>query len=70
MTTTTNTIRINVYRTAGEWYAARWINDEYDGCDELSCDGDASEEEAIECAKTMPLGVAGERTVRRVDDVA
>lgn len=68
-TETTETIKINVYRCAGEWYGARWIGGEYDGCDELPCDSDASEEEAIECARTMPLAARGSRDVRRVEDV-
>jgi hypothetical protein len=62
-------IQINIYRSGGEWYGARWIDGEYDGCDELDVPGDASEDEARLCAETMPLLVAGPREIRRVDDV-
>ena len=63
-------IQINIYRSGGEWFGARWTDGEYDGCDELPCDGDASETEATECARTMPLNVQGERNVTRVADVS
>lgn len=61
-------IRINVYQSGGEWFGARWIDGEYDGCDALEIDGDASEEEAIAHAESMPLIVQGLRTVERVED--
>ena len=67
--TTTHSITINIYRTAGEWYAARWIDGEYDGCDAIDCDSDASDAEAIECAKEMPLNVGGSREICRVNDM-
>jgi hypothetical protein len=60
--------QINIYRAENQWFAARWIAREYDGCDELDCDNDASEAEARVYAETMPLAVDGERTVTRVDD--
>ncbi len=63
-------IQINVYRSGGEWYAARWIGGEYDGCDELDVSDDASDDEAMAEARTMALAVEGERTVSRVEDVA
>ena len=62
-------VRINVYRSGGQWFEARWIGDEYDGCDALDVDGDASEAEAMETARTMRLAAAGERTVVRVHDL-
>jgi len=62
-------IQINVYRDGGEWFAARWIDGEYDSCDALPVASDASETEAMEAAREMPLIVEGERVVRRVDDV-
>jgi hypothetical protein len=58
------TIEIYVYRTGGEWFGARWIDGEYDGCDELPCDGEVSWDDALACAETMPLVVDGERVVR------
>lgn len=64
------TIKINVYRDGGEWFGARWIDGEYDGCDSLDIAEGATEAEAIEAARNMPLNVKGERTVSRVDDVA
>jgi len=62
-------IRINVYRDGGAWYGARWVDGEYDGCDALPVPPDASETEAMEAAREMPLIVEGERDIRRVDDV-
>ena len=65
------TIKINVYKAAGEWFGARWIGDEYDGCDPLGIDSEASDAEAIAFAALMPLSKADEtpRTVQRVADV-
>lgn len=65
-----SSIQINIYRSAGVWYGALWINGEYDSCDELPCDDDASEAAAIECAEQMPLTVDGARIVTRVADVS
>ncbi len=62
-------IKINVYRDGGEWFGARWVDGEYDGCDELPCAADASEQEAIAVASLMPLNHAGPREVNRVQDV-
>ena len=64
-----STIKINVYRDGGEWFGARWIDGEYDGCDSLDIDDNSSESEAIEAAETMSLSVSGDRTVRKVDDI-
>lgn len=61
-------ITINIYRTAGAWYGARWIDGEYDGCDELPVEGDASEAEARAAALTTPLTASGDRAVTRVRD--
>ena len=63
------TVKINVYRDGGEWYAARWIGGEYDGCDTLEIDATASEAEALDAAHAMALRVGGPRDVRRVPDV-
>lgn len=63
-------IEIKIYRSAGEWFGARTIDGEYDGCDALDCGGDASESDARAEAESMPLAVDGERVVRRVADVA
>lgn len=68
--TVTSSIQINVYRSGGEWFGSRWIGGEYDGCDELPCDGDASEAEALACAMLMQLSADGERRVTRVADVS
>lgn len=62
-------IKINVFRDGSEWFGARWIDGEYDGCDSLEIADDASEAQAIEAAKTMPLSVSGERTINRVEDI-
>lgn len=59
-------IKINIYRDGSAWFGARWIDGDYDGCDELPCDGDVSAAEAIECAEQMPLAASGDRTVTRV----
>ncbi|HET9045068.1 MAG TPA: hypothetical protein VFN70_18060 [Burkholderiales bacterium] len=59
------TIKINVYRSGGEWFGARWIGGEYDGCDALDA---STEEEALEEARTMPLATQGEREINRVAD--
>ena len=64
----TVSIKINVFRDGGEWFGARWIDGEYDGCDSLDIADDATEAEAIEAARTMPLSIDGERTVARVED--
>lgn len=61
-------ITINVYRSGGEWFGARWFDREYDGCDPLDCDSDADDDEAIECAREMRLSVDGPREVNRVAD--
>lgn len=61
-------IEINVYRAVGEWYGARWIDGEYDGCDALEIPDDASAEAAVEHALEMPLRCMGERSVRVVED--
>lgn len=63
------TITINVYRDGSAWFGARWIGDEYDGCDELPVDEDATEAEAMAAAKTMPLCISGQRVVVKVDDI-
>ena len=68
MTPTANTILINVFRDGGVWFGARWIDGQYDGCDRLNVGNDASDDEAIEAVRTMPLLVEGPRVVRRVDD--
>lgn len=63
------TIEINVYKSGGVWFGARFIGGEYDGCDELGCEDDCTDNEALAVARKMPLMAVGERTVRRVDDV-
>lgn len=63
-----NRIRITVYRIDNAWYHSRWVNDEWDGADELDIPDDASTDEAIQAARDMPLRTAGERDVRRVPD--
>lgn len=69
-TTTCCRIEINVYRADGEWYGARWIDGEYDGCDRLDVEGGAPESAALEAARIMPLLAHGDRIVRRVSDAA
>lgn len=63
------TIKINVFRDGTEWFGARWIDGEYDGCDSLEISNDASDAEAIEAAQNLQLTVPGERNVTRVDDI-
>lgn len=63
------TIKINVYRDGGTWYGARWVGEEYDGCDPLDIDDDAPAEVAIRAAMDMPLIIEGDRIVAVVDDV-
>lgn len=63
------TIKINVFRDGTEWFCARWIDGEYDGCDSLEISNDASDAEAIEAAQNLLLTVPGERNVTRVDDI-
>ena len=62
-------IKINVFRDGSEWFGARWIDGEYDGCDPLEIDDSASESDAIQAARDMPLTVSGERIVTKVDDI-
>lgn len=62
-------IKINVYRAGGKWFGARWIDGEYDGCDEIDIATDATTIEAIQAASDMPLSVAGERVVVRAVDL-
>lgn len=62
-------IKINVFRDGTEWFCARWIDGEYDGCDSLEISNDASDAEAIEAAQNLLLTVPGERNVTRVDDI-
>ena len=62
-------IKINVYRAGDVWFGARWINGEYDGCDELGIPDESRDVQAIERAHSMPLAVEGARFVSRVDDV-
>ncbi len=59
---------INIYRAGGRWFGARWIDGEYDGCDELDVADGASEEVALDEARGMPLLVRGERQINRVAD--
>lgn len=66
-------IQINIYDLAGNWYAARWFGDDFDGCDPLEVRRGASEATATRAAMRMPLvGVdgkpySGRRVVRRVN---
>lgn len=48
-------IKINVYQSKGEWFGARWIDGEYDGCDGLVLAEGATAAEAVAYAATMPL---------------
>lgn len=64
-----STIKINVYRDGSTWFGARWIDDEYDGCDALGISDGVSEQQAIEHARTMPLNTSGERIVTKVEDM-
>ena len=62
-------IVINIYREDGRWFGARWINGEFDGCDELDeVEDGAPEAVALEAAREMPLLVLGERQINRVAD--
>ncbi len=45
----TKTVKINVYAVGGDWFAARWIDGEYDGSDEL----DTAEGASVDEAKTL-----------------
>ena len=62
------TITINIYRAAGDWYGAIWIDGVYDSCDTLDCDPNADEQTARAVAEQMPLTALGPRTVVRVED--
>lgn len=62
-------VRINVFRDSTEWYAARWIDGEYDGCDSLDIDDSATAAQAAAAALAMPLSSDGEREVASVADV-
>ncbi len=63
-------IKINVFRDNGQWFGARWIDGEYDGCDALDIPDDATDDDALRAAMDVPLSVDGERTVERVSDIA
>ena len=58
-------IIINIYRANAAWFAARWVDGCYDGCDALAAE---SESAARVEAETMPLEVDGDRVVTRVAD--
>lgn len=58
MTSTT----INIYQDAGEWYGARWIAGEYDGCDVI--DAETEEEARATVLREFP----GAEIVRVDDD--
>ena len=62
-------IQVNVYRSRGSWFGALFLDGEFDSCNELPCDGDISEADAISVAETMPLTISGDRSVARVADV-
>lgn len=62
-------VKINVYRAGTEWFAARWIDGEYDGCDSLEISDDASDAQAIEAAEALMPKVKGERLIARVEDI-
>lgn len=62
-------ILINIYRSDGRWYGARWIDGEYDGCDELVVPGDATSDAAESAALAMPLAAEGPRRAVRVRDL-
>ena len=61
-------ININIYRNSGRWYYALWVDGEHDHNDSLDCDDSATESEAIECARMMPLRSDGDREIQRVED--
>lgn len=64
-------IKINVYRHAthgNAWCYALWVDGRYDCSDTLDCADDASDDDALECARTMPLVVTGQREVARIED--
>lgn len=60
--------KINIYKSGGKWFAARWIGGEYDGCDALDVAPSATTAEAREAARTMPLRSVVEREINRVED--
>jgi hypothetical protein len=62
-------VKINVYRDGTEWFAARWIDGEYDGSDSLEISDDASDAEAIEAAEALMPQVSGQRLIARVEDI-
>lgn len=63
-------IKINVYLCGNDWYAARWIDGDYDGCDELDIPEGATAAEAVAEAERMPLTVDGARVINLVSEVA
>ena len=62
-------VKLNIYRANGTWYAALWVSGEFDSVDELGCADEASEAEAIDYAGLMSLSVIGPREIERVADV-
>jgi len=63
------TTQINMYRSAGEWCYAAWIDGEYDSSDVIGCPDSASREEAeaeVLAIAAWPSPV----TVSRVADVS
>lgn len=63
-------IKINIYRAGGEWFGARWIDGEFDGCDELGTAPAASEAAALAYAALMPLAGRPDDEPREVNRVA
>ena len=58
------TVRVNVYKSGGEWFEARWIDGKYDGSDAIDIDCDASEADVIALVAEAYPGA----TVARVPD--
>lgn len=64
----TNHIKINVYKADGNWFTARWVNQEFDGSDLLDISPNATPREARQAALEMPLTIQGGREFHVIVD--
>lgn len=62
-------IQVNIYKNLGEWCYAAFENGDFDFCDTIGCDDDASEEEA-RAALNDNFVFGGKVTISRVADTA
>lgn len=45
----------NIYTVDGAWYGARWVDGEYDGCDDLDTDSETEARKAARFIMDAPV---------------